>query len=173
MPGFTDNNFKIGEDGHFDFDTTRIITKIKIECVSNINSEIFYPKLYLNESTTNPATEKGYETQIEAFRSNPGGFAGFNLVRFENSLYNTGHQIRELANKEHHFKQGTFYHSELPYEADELQWIIKKKNDIALLPHFDWFHSPNTSYILADGTQCITVSLPYYQFNVNINYFEL
>ena len=83
--GFTDNNFKIGENGHFNFDTTRIITKIKIECISNVNSEINYPKLHLNESTTSPATQESYETRNEAYRLNPGGFAGFNLV-LEQSL---------------------------------------------------------------------------------------
>ena len=103
--GFTDNNFKIGEDGHFDVNTTRIITKIKIECISNVNSEINYPKLHLNESTTNPATQKGYETRNEAYRLNLGGFAGFNLVLFENSLYNDKYPKYGSTDKQRTFLQ--------------------------------------------------------------------
>ena len=171
--GFTDNNFKLGEDGHFDFNTTRIITKIKIECISNVNSEINQPKLYLNKSKTSPATQESYEAQNDAFRLNPGGFVGFNLVSFENTLYKDGTNMEKLKDKEHLFKQGTFYHSEIPFETDNLEWKIGKKKDIALLPHFDWFHSLNASYILSNGAQTITVSKPYYQFNVNIDYFEL
>ena len=173
--GFTDNNFKLGENGHFNLNKTRIITKIKILCTSNVNSQVLKPTIQLNTSNTDPPTNSSYAVKTDAYRTNPGGYVGFNLVKitkdkWENRNYE---QMSLLDNLESLFKNGTYYHSEIPYEANNLSWVLKKGEDLILTPNFDYFHSRNCSYVLDSGKQAISVLQPYYQFVVELNYFDI
>ena len=168
--GKSDNDFFIGQNNYFDTSTTRIITKIKVECVSNVNSDILNHEIYLKESTTKPPSQEGCTTVIDAFRTNPGGFAGFNMAILE---FQKIRKMQDINGHPRLFKQGTFYHSEIPYEQSNMALKIKKKHDILLIPHFDWQHSQNATYILSNGKQVVTVSKPYCEFNVNVEYYEL
>ena len=169
------SHFKLGEYNYMNLNKIRIITKIRVHCVSHVNSEINYPKLQSAIADADPPTANSYAHNIEAYRLNPGGFVGFNIYKvsanqWEKATYIT--RIKNLYNNESLFKSETFYHSEIPYEADNLSWVLKKK-DLILYPNFDYFHAGNASYVLASGQQAISTSQPYYQFTVDLNYFDL
>ena len=138
-----------------------------------MNSETLKPTTYLRESTTNPPSTEGYETRIDAFRSNPGGFLGFNLAVVPNTILNYhGTTTSSISGKPYLFKEETYYHSEETFDQ-RLTWKIPKLHDIILIPHFDWINSTNATYILSNGKQTVTVSKPYFEYNVTIEYYEL
>ena len=170
--GKNNNNICIGKDNHFDFNTAKIITYIKVECVSNVNSELTKPSTNLRESTTSPPSEKGFKTHIDAFRLNPGGFLAFNMASISKDLIDGGTKTNIFKGKPHLFKEETYYHSEDPFER-KLIWKLPKGHDLVLIPKFDWLHSTNATYILRDGSQTISVSKPYFEYNVTLEYHEL
>ena len=169
------SHFKLGENHYMDLDKIRIITKIKVHCISHVNSDINYPKLQSSISNTDPPTSKSYAHNIEAYRLNPGGFVGFNIYKISGMQWQNqwSTKIKDFFNNKSLFKSDTFYHSEVPYKADNLSWVLKKHDDLILYPNFDYFHAGNASHVLASRQQAITVSQPYYQYEVDINYFDL
>ena len=59
-------------------------------------------------------------------------------------------------------------------EIDNISWVFKKKEDLIIWPHFDFFHSGNADYVLStNGVQAISTSQPYYEFLVDLNYFDI
>lgn len=104
------NSLKLGA-GIMDLNKIRI-TKIKITTRSNVNSEILYPSLKLNIKPSSSTIEQN----IDAFRLNPGGFAGFNIYKITGEQWDKGGTIffSAIKNNESLFKSGTYYHNELP-----------------------------------------------------------
>ena len=169
------HNLKLGE-GEMNLDKVRIITKIKINCNSNVNSDILYPTLQSNTSDKSIPDTSSYMHHIEGFRLNPSGFVGFNIYKITKDQWADRHyrtKVQDLLTNESLFKSGTFYHSEQPDEADNLSWAFKKGEDLILFPKFDFFHVVNASYVIHNGKQAISVKSPYYQYVVDLNYFDI
>ena len=108
-------NFKPGEDSYMNLDKIRIITKIKVTCISNVNSHALNQVIQERKSKTDPPQHDSYQNQIPAFRLNPGGYQGFNIYKITNSQWqnrNGYSYFRDLKSNESLFKTGDFYHSE-------------------------------------------------------------
>lgn len=169
------HNLKLGE-GEMNLDKVRIITKIKIHCNSNVNSDILHPVLQSNKSDKSVPDADSYKHHIEGFRLNPGGFVGFNIYKITKDEWTGRHsrtRVQDLSTNECLFKSGTFYHGEQPFEADNLSWVCKKGGDLILFHKFDFFHTANASYVIHNGKQAISVKSPYYQYDLDLNYFDI
>ena len=166
----TKNNCFLGTDAYMDLTKTRIITDLNVECKSHINSELLKPIIYLEKTVTSPTSSTDYQTTVDAYRSNPGGFVGFNFVTSDLSKVK---QLQDFKGKTHLFPEQTYHHSEEPFEIHDLQFKLLPNHDLILLPNFDWFKAINASYILANGKQAMTVSKPFYEYNIIGSYLEL
>ena len=169
MTAFPTTNFKLGENSYMDLNKVRIITKIKVYCTSNVNAEILNPPVELSSTKINPPQKDSYRTNIS-------GYQGFNIYKIDKTAWDkrgiTNFDI--LHGKESLFKSGEFHHSEHPYEADNLSWVLKKQEDLILWPNFTFFTSANASFILdSNRKQAVSVKLPYYEYIVDINYFDI
>ena len=163
------NNCFLGQNGFMDLTKTRIITNLKVECKSHIDSELLKPIIYLEKSITSPSSSTDYETTIDAYRSNPGGFVGFNfLIANKNNV----NQLKDFKGKPHLFPEETYHHSEQTFETNNLQFKLRKNDDLILVPNFDWFKAINATYVLANGKQGMTVSKPFYEYNIVVTYME-
>lgn len=164
----TKNNCFLGANGYMDLTKTRILTNLKVECYSYIDSELLKPHIYLEKSITSPTSSANYETTVDAYRSNPGGFVGFNFAVAKSDVT----KLKDLKGKYHLFPEESYRHSELNYE-ENLNIKLEINNDLILIPNFNWLKAINATYILANGKQAMTVSRPYYEFNVIATYYEL
>ena len=173
---FPTTNFKLGADSYMDLDKVRIITKIKVICISNVNSEIINPPVELSTSEVVQPQSGSYREHIDAFRLNPGGYQGFNIYKIDNATWNrrVSTNFNYLYNFESLFKSGETHHSELPYEADNLSWVLKKQDDLILWPTFKFFNSANAAFVVEPShRQALSVKLPYYEYIVDMNYFDI
>ena len=176
MTAFPTTNFKLGENSYMDLNKVRIITKIKVYCTSNVNAELLNPSIELSRTKINPPQKDSYRTNISAFRLNPGGYQGFNIYKVDKTTWDRRGNVNFdiLHSKESLFKAGEFHHSEHPYEANNLPWVLKKQEDLILWPKFTFFTSANASFILDSSLeQTVSVKLPYYEYIVDINYFDI
>lgn len=164
------NTSYLGMNGYFDLNKKRMITGIKVECVSNVNSEILKPSIYLERSITSPTSITDYQTRTNAFRTNPGGFAGFNFTIGNQKTVKT---TSDLKGNPHLFPVETFHHSEYPFETNDLQIYVPIYYDFILIPNFDWFKGVNSAYVMENGKQAMTVIKPYYEYNVDVTYIYL
>ena len=149
-----------------DASKNKIVTDLKVECNSHVDSELLKPEIYLEKSAS---SSKDYKTTVDAYRSNPGGFVGFNFAVAKSSVT----QFKDLKGKHHLFPEETYRHSEETYEGNNLNIKVEKNHDLIFIPNFDWFKAINATYILANGKQAMTVSKPYYECNVIGTYFEM
>ena len=176
MTAFPSTNFKLGENSYMDLNKVRIITKIKVICISNVNSQILNPPIGSSTTKIDPPQKDSYRNYIDAFRLNPRGFQGFNIYKINKKDWANRHKYHfsHLYNNECLFKSQETHHSEYPYEADYLSWVLKKGDDLILWPKFTFFTSANASFILhASNKQVVSVSLPYYEYIVDMNYFDI
>lgn len=164
----SNNNCSLGKNGFMNLSEKRIITSIKVECISNIISNLLKPSTYLEKSITSPTSTTDYETRINAYRPNPGGFVGFNIAA-ANFVY----RMKDFIGKFHLFPLYTFHHSESLFETNDLQIELPKNYDLFLIPTFDWFKAINATYILSNGKQAMTVSKPYFQYKIDVTYITV
>ena len=125
---FSTTNFKLGANSYMDLNKVRII-KIKVTCISNVNSETINPPVELSTTEIDPPQANSYRTNVYAFRLNPGGYQGFNIYKVDKSTWDKRGttNFNALYQNESLFKSQETHHSESPYEADNLSWILKKK----------------------------------------------
>ena len=164
------NNCFLGLNGYMSIYEKKIITSIKVECKSHINSELLNPLTHLEKSITSSTLSTDYETRTDAYRSNPGGYVGFNFA--QGNIYNIT-RLHHFKGKPHLFPEETFHHSELPFEINNFNFEIPKYHDLILLPNFDWFKAINATYILENGKQAMTVSKPYYEYKIDVKYLAI
>ena len=136
-----------------------------------MNSDILKPTIELSTTEDVPPKSNSYKTQIEAFRTNPGGYQGFNIYKISKDVWNrrttTNFDYLE-SYSESLFKAGEFHHSELPYEVDNISWVLKKGDDLLLWPRLNFFHSANAAFVVTPSNrQAISVKLPYYEYVVD------
>lgn len=85
--------------------------------------------------------------------------------------------FRDLLNKSNNneclFPIGTFHHSEETFSADNQSWVLQRDKDLLLYPNFDYFHNLNATWLQTNGRGMIQLSRPYYQFNLDLNYFDI
>ena len=176
MTAFPSTNFKLGANSYMDLNKVRIITKIKVHCISNVNSQHLNPTIQLSTTKIDPPEHDSYKSSIDAFRLNPGGFQGFNIYKVDKNTWDNRDYTNfdSLYGKESLFKSGELHHSEHPYEANNLSWVLKKQEDLILWPNFDFFTSANASFITYPSLkQAVSVRLPYYEYIVDMNYFDI
>ena len=145
---FPTTNFKLGEDSYMDLNKVRIITKIKVICISNVNSKILNLTIELSTTETDPPRSDSYRMNIQAFRLNPGGFQGFSIYKIDQSTWDrrASTNFNYLYHFESLFKSQNIHHSEFPYEADNLSWVLKKNEDLILWPEFN---SANAAFVVS------------------------
>ena len=160
-----------------DLNKVRVITKLKVTCISNVNSaRALNPILQLSDSKDPTPTEESYKTRIDAFRLNPGGYQGFNIFKITKDQWNRGDttaKFESLLTNESLFKAGQFHHSEFPYEIDNISWVLKKTEDLLLWPRFTFFNSLNADFVVTPTLlQAVSVRLPY-EYKLDLNYFDI
>ena len=173
---FPSTNFKLGENSYMDLDKVRIVTKIKVICISNVNSDIINPPVESSTTETDPPLSSSYRKHIDAFRLNPGGYQGFNIYKVTEESWKQKGRINfdHLYQSESLFKSRETHHSELPYQADNLSWVLKKRDDLILWPTFKFFNSANAAFVVEPiGRQAVSVKLPYYEYIVDMDYYDL
>ena len=170
MGPFT-SNFIIGQNGLFDKNKLRVITRIKVDCESNVMNDIQQPFYYSDKLNK--------ETSIPAFSKNKGGFTGFNIYKLSKDLYNRRHHtsyfkdILNDSNVKSLFPRNTYHHNEDVFEADNQSWVLNRDEDLILFPKFDFFHHQNATHINNGGYAVVETNKPYYQFNLELNYFDM
>ena len=130
---FPSTNFKLGANSYMGLNKVRIVTKIKVTCISHVSSDVIRPHIDSSFTATKPP--------VDAFRLNPGGFQGFDIYKIPETAWNRKdyEKFSYIYKYESLFKSQEFHHSELPYEADNLSWVLKKKEDLILWPKFTFF----------------------------------
>lgn len=99
--GTFQSNFILGSNGLFDRQKLRCVTRIQVQCTSNINSNL----LTLN-------TIDNTSKQYNACQQNFGGFVGFNIYRLNTLIQVTNVKKGQLANlQESLFKNNTYHRS--------------------------------------------------------------
>ena len=175
------STLKLGSNNYLNLNKTRIVKEIEVECISNVNSDIQFPEIQKRKSNISSGSpisiSNGYSQRVEHYRSNPGGFVGWNMYIINKEAWDN----RKLGNrtfgwlKDHNegiLPRDNYFHGENPVKLYKTI-ILKKNEDLILDPKFDFFNSNNCSHVLSTGKQAISVSKRYFQYVVNIKYYEI
>ena len=110
--GSFDTKFKIGLDGLFNLNKLRVITQIKVTCESNVISSALKKQIINNDGTNQ---------DIQAYRTNPEGFVGFNIYKINQEQWEDIHYKNKLVyDNESLFKPRMYHHSEEKYVSDNI-----------------------------------------------------